>query len=217
MKFESLKSGVVKRRINQSVAILIDGVGLDRATRRIERKVEISSLVKALASGGQPAVVRYYTLIPYEDDSRHRAFLNTLSKQGVSVVLKRLPPKTVTRQVSMDPEIAADMVAFASGILESQDGIIDAESQTEGVISPPLTPSSEDAPVRSVIIVCGSRDLSYPLTMVRKLGCETTNADFGGFAGNDVLKAANKWIDLIDSETIWRDGPVSTIKPAVGA
>lgn len=216
MKYESLKSGVVKRRVNHSIAIFIDGVGLDRATRRIERKVEIAALVKALASGLNPAVVRYYTLIPFEDDSRHRAFLNTLSKAGVSVVLKRLPPKTVTRQVSMDPEIAADMLAFAAGVLETKDGIIDAEAQGDAP-NPPLTPSSDEAAGRSVIVVCGSRDLSYPLTMVRKLGCETTNADFGGFAGNEVLKAANKWIDLTDSETIWRDGPPAPTKAAVGA
>jgi hypothetical protein len=41
--------------------------------------------------------------------------------------------------------------------------------------------------------------------MAKDLGAETTTADFGQFTGNDILKSAQKWIDLSGSETIWRE------------
>ena len=58
---------------------------------------------------------------------------------------------------------------------------------------------------RIVTIVCPSRDLSYPVSLVKEMGVDTITADFGQFNNSDLLKSAAKWIDLSDSETIWRD------------
>jgi hypothetical protein len=58
---------------------------------------------------------------------------------------------------------------------------------------------------RSVVVVCPSRELSYPLSLSKDLGADTTTADFSQFSGGDILKSASKWIDLSGSETIWRD------------
>ncbi len=119
MDFEVVKKGFVKRQMRRSIGLFIDGTGLDRATRRISRKVDMSSLVRGVTSGSPPVVARYYTLIPFEDDSRHRAFLDAVARAGLTVVVKRLPPKGVTRQVSVDIEMAADMVAFALGHVDA--------------------------------------------------------------------------------------------------
>ena len=228
---------VVKRSEKRVIGLFIDGTGLDRATRRIQRKVDMAALVRGVASGLTPVVARYYTLIPYEDDSRQRAFLDAVYKAGLAVVVRRLPPKGIERQVSIDIEMAADMVAFAMG---------HDDFSTENVYMPerdiPLTksviplggfgPRASSTPVensdnipeelaeegneeevrpsqkvkRIVTVICPSRDLSYPLGLARELGADTVSADFGKFSGGgDVLKSAAKWIDLSDSETIWRD------------
>src|SRR5690606_8296126 len=52
---------------------------------------------------------------PYEDDSRQRAFLDAVRRAGLQVVVKRLPPKGITRQVSVEVEMASDIVAFGLG------------------------------------------------------------------------------------------------------
>jgi hypothetical protein len=54
-------------------------------------------------------------------------------------------------------------------------------------------------------VVCPSRELAYPLGLSKEFEVDTTTADFGQFNTGDVLKSAAKWIDLSDSETIWRD------------
>ena len=41
--------------------------------------------------------------------------------------------------------------------------------------------------------------------IARELGADTVTADFAQFNTGDVLKSAAKWIDLSDSETIWRE------------
>ena len=65
-------------------------------------------------------------------------------------------------------------------------------------------PDIKTAP-RSIVVVCPSRELSYPLSLVKDIAADTTSADFGQFNTGDILKSAQKWIDLSDSETIWRD------------
>ncbi|RIL03501.1 MAG: hypothetical protein DCC75_12915, partial [Proteobacteria bacterium] len=90
MKYTELGKGVVKRTERRVLGLFIDGTGLDRATRRINRKVDMSSLVKGVTSGIPPTIARYYTLIPYEDDSRQRAFLDAVMRAGLSVIVKRL-------------------------------------------------------------------------------------------------------------------------------
>ena len=228
MKYEEIGKGKVKRTQRRTIGLFIDGTGLDRATRRINRKVDMTALVKGVTSGLAPVVARYYTLIPYEDDSRQRAFLDAVNRAGLSVIVKRLPPKGISRQVSVDVEMAADILAFAFGhsnfsTLSQYMPENDALAQASGMkppspvraAAPEAAPTEENADAalassktpesRIVTVVCPSRDLSYPISLAKELGVDTVSADFGHFVGSDVLKSAAKWIDLSDSETIWRD------------
>ena len=272
MKYEELGKGVVKRTERRVLGLFIDGTGLDRATRRISRKVDMSALVRGVTSGLTASIARYYTLIPYGDDSRQRAFLDAVTRAGLTVIVKRLPPKGVSRQVSVDVEMAADIIAFSLGhslfsdlsqyrsvqIADgSRDGGAEAEfsavsrlpglfpvrsaqfklRQRQGVeeagrskteIRPPpgqgdagraaavetqntapdkaMSASSPILPHnRIVTVVCPGRDLVYPISLARELGVDTVTADFGQFNTGDILKSAAKWIDLSDSETIWRE------------
>jgi hypothetical protein len=244
-KYEELGKGIVKRTQRRVVGVFIDGTGLDRAARRLNRRVDMAALLRGVTSGLQPVVARYYTLIPYEDDSRQRAFLDAVGRAGLQVVVKRLPPKGVTRQVSVDSEMASDVVAFGLGHTQfgsseeisstvdsrsggairtaplmpgrrsrasiSQEGPKESSSESVAVAPTASTPAPEvDAPKgadqlknRIVTIVCPSRDLAYPVSLVRAAGVDTITADFGQFNTGDVLKSAAKWIDLSDSETIW--------------
>jgi hypothetical protein len=216
MKYEELGKGVVRRTEKRVIGLFIDGTGLDRATRRINRKVDMASLVRGVTSGTPPVVARYYTLIPYEDDSRQRAFLDAVTRAGLRVVVKRLPPKGVNRQVSVDIEMAADMVAFALG--HSSFSSLSEYSTEGGFHEGPTTPAHRPPPPtgdtanngaarpenRIITVVCPGRDLAYPISLVKELGVDTISADFGQFNAGDILKSAAKWIDLSDSETIWR-------------
>ena len=219
-KYQELGKGVLKRKQKREVALFIDGTGLDRATRRLKRKVDLEALVRGVTSGLKPTVCRYYTLIPHEDDSRQRAFLDAVAKAGPSVIVKRLPPKNITRQVSVDVEMAADMIAFGLGKTSFSDlseYIPEAHGSSTGVM--PVAkkdepkPSAEDEArenkaeevSRVVTVVCASRELSYTFALLKELRIETINADFGKFNSGDILKSASKWIDLSDSETIWRE------------
>jgi hypothetical protein len=231
MKYEKLGGGFIKKREKRVVGLFIDGTGLDRATRRINRKVDMSALVRGVTSGIAPVVARYYTLVPYEDDSRQRAFLDAVARAGLSVIVKRLPPKGITRQVSVDLEMAADMVAFAHGLtsFSKENEYMPADAplrptaihtpaqymrrqqaeEAETVENKEPTPSEgipdiKTAP-RSIVVVCPSRELAYPLSLIKDIAADTTSADFGQFNTGDILKSAQKWIDLSDSETIWRD------------
>lgn len=235
MSYQKIGKGVVKRSERRVVGLFIDGTGLDRATRRLNRKVELASLVRGVTSGVTPLVARYYTIVPYEDDSRQRSFLDAVSRAGLRVIVKRLPPKGVNRQVSTDAEMAADIVAFALGhstfsdLSEWKPDTAPADSARSSHTIPMMgkrsehlddqsseeqTPATteESSPSRSVlpekrsvIVVCPSRDIAYPISLVKELNVDTTNADFSQLHGGDVLKSAAKWIDLSTSETIWRD------------
>ena len=233
-KFQELGGGFIKKKERRIVGLFIDGVNLDRATRRINKKVDLQALVRGVSSGSVPVVARYYTVIPHEDDSRQRAFLDAVARAGLSVIVKRLPPKGIDRQVTTDLEMAADMVAFSLGLssFSKENEYLPAEIQAvknmamggshkphhgDAIDASAITPAqrsggpllqidtdAKDAR-RSVVVVCPSRELSYPLSMAKDLGADTTTADFGQFTGNDVLKSAQKWIDLSGSETIWRE------------
>ncbi len=235
MSFESIGKGIVKRKKKRILGLFIDGTGLDRATRRINRKVDMPKLVRGVTSGTIPAVARYYTLIPYEDDSRQHAFLDAIRRAGIRVIVKRLPPKGITRQVTVDVEMAADIVSFAQGHSHFSDlseygGSTEPQAEKEhssptiplgirprGKATSEATPKENEQKLieqpdlikdedgeRIVTVVCPSRELSYPLSLVGELGIDTVTADFGQFNNKDVLKSAAKWIDLSDSETIWR-------------
>jgi hypothetical protein len=187
--------------------------------------------------------------------------------------VKRLPPKGITRQVSVDPEMSADIIAFAMGhdrfssLSEYQveqasaraheaangdaaprqgfrapgmfpagssqlrmrggnpsisrdqgsatapevngtpvESTPEVASSGEPATDPVPAATSNKTPIQRVVtVVCPGRDLSYAISLSRELGADTVSADFGQFNTGDVLKSAAKWIDLSDSETIWRD------------
>jgi hypothetical protein len=284
MSFQEVSKGVVKRSERRVFGLFIDGTGLDRATRRMKKKVDMTSLVRGVTGGIKPVVARYYTLIPHEDDSRQRAFLDAVSRAGLDVIVKRLPPKGVSRQVAVDIFMAADIIAFARGFenfskvsaahslfaadpkqpsqggaasptalpfarhkaaqkiameVEDYDGIalhhididnygselfagpsgdVPADTKANGETSvatdenasKEASEKSEKEPNsrrerRVVTIVCPSRELAYPVSLVKEFGVDTVTADFGEFNTGDILKNAAKWIDLSNSETIWRE------------
>jgi hypothetical protein len=231
-KFKDLGGGLVKKSERRIVGLFIDGVNLDRATRRLNKKVDLQALVRGVCSGSNPVVARYYTVIPHEDDSRHRAFLDAVARAGLSVIVKRLPPKGIERQVTTDLEMAADIAAFSLGLssFSKENEYLPAELEaaksfaaaaggsSEQTINPgslkpsqrgsgPLLHVDKDAAGarRSVVVLCPSRELSYPISLAKNLGADTTNADFGQFNSGDVLKSAAKWIDLSGSTTIWKE------------
>lgn len=246
MGFQEISKGVVKRKERRVLGLFIDGTGLDRATRRIKRKVDMTNLVRGVTSGTPPVVARYYTLIPYEDDSRQRAFLDAVARAGLDVIVKRLPPKGVSRQVSVDVEMAADILAFSRGFTDFrsvagaqmygyseeqehqyQGGALpsalpfnrrnqpggdaprhgeNSRNEKSEKTAPPEVLDADDKRIKRIItIVCPSRELAYPVSLVKEMGADTVTADFGQFNSGDILKSAAKWIDLSDSETIWRD------------
>ena len=215
--FEKLQSGVIKRKQKRKLGLFIDGVGLDRATRRLERKIDLSKLVASLTSGLEPEVARYYTLIPYEDDARQFAFLDAVERAGLEVIVKRLPPKNVKRQVSMDVHMATDIIAYSMGVFESlkkkkeeakqatpqspEDYISAMQSQKHILTA---NPERDPSVKRIAAIVCPSRELNYSLYMTHCLGIETSLVDFGLYGQSDGWHGIDRWVDLSTSETIWR-------------
>lgn len=224
MSYKTIGKGVVKRTEKQCIGVFVDGTGLDRAARRLERKIDMGNLLRGVSGGRNPVVARYYTIIPFEDDSRQRAYLDAVARAGFAVVVKRLPPKHITRQVSVDADMAADIAAFAFGFTDFKK-IDDQSDNTSRNDAPSIhrlkrpeeqknaAPEEEsngngEAPSdtkRVVTVICPSRDLAYALSLANDIGAETVTADFGQFQGQDVLKSASRWIDLSDSETIWRE------------
>ena len=213
-ELELLKGGIVKRKTKRHIGLFIDATGLDRATRRLDRKVDLSRLVKGLTSGLKIEIARYYSLIPYEDDARQFAFLDAVERAGVEVVTKRLPPKGVKRQVSMDVHIAADMLSYAYGHFAQKTEAVETKSVINGM-SDPVPEAVESVPgsvivkperdIRRVLTcVCPSREISYALFMCNKFGVETSLADFGLYGTSDGWKGVDRWVDLSTSETIWR-------------
>lgn len=203
-EFEQLGSGVIRRKVKRIVGLFIDGVGLDRATRRLERKVDLTRLVAGLTSGTKPEVARYYTLIPYEDDARQFSFLDAVERAGLEVSLKRLPPKGVKRQVSMDVHMSTDIMSFGFGHFQK---LVESSEAQLAVGDAATASSTTAAPTnvrRSVVIVCPSRELSYAVFMAKECGVETSLADFGMYGASDGWKGVDHWIDLSTSETIWR-------------
>jgi hypothetical protein len=202
------KEEVVLKREKKIIGVFIDGTGLDRASRRLKRKVNLSALVKGVSSGQEAVFARYYTIVPFEDDSRHRAFLDAVSRAGLDVLAKRLPPKGIDRQVSTDSELSSDLIAFGLGHLNNYDLSNERIEMNNLNSSSKLENGNEasgDKVKRIAVIVCPSRDLSYAISFLKQIKVDTVSADFSNFAGNDVLKSAAKWIDLSDSQTIWQD------------
>jgi len=211
-EFELLRGGVVKRKTQRRLGLFIDGIGLDRATRRLERKVDLKKLVSGLTSGLQVEIARYYTLIPNEDDARQLAFLDAVERAGLEVVVKRLPPKGVKRQVSMDVHLATDLISFSFGHFaaasqtEEQSAKANAGDGEGKVLR--LNSSSSgggNSNIRRVaVLVCPNREASYALFTAHELGAEATLADFGLYGQSDGWRNVDRWVDLSTSETIWR-------------
>jgi hypothetical protein len=202
-EYEHLKGGVIRRKGKRVMGLFIDGVGLDRATRRLDKKVDLTRLVAGVCSGLKPVVARYYTLIPYEDDARQFAFLDAVERAGLEVVVKRLPPKNVKRQVSMDVHMATDLIGFAYGHFDAR-----PEEAVVGEEGEPPAPSkaAPDPTIKRVAtIICPSREITYSIFMSQQLGIETSLADFGLYGTSDGWKGVDRWVDLSTSETIWRD------------
>ena len=216
---------IIKRRQKRVVGIFIDGISLDRATRRLNRKIEMSALVKSLCAGADLLACRYYTVIPQEDDSRQLAFIDAMSRSGLSVILKRLPPKGITRQVSTDTEMGSDIVAFASGvtnfpeeyIYRPAEPLVEAQGERSLVSSRRLAaplpqpgvqlkeaPEDMEGVRRIIISVCPTHEMNYPISLANALGADTVTADFANPRSRNVMGSAAKWIDLSTSESIWR-------------
>lgn len=225
-QFEQLKGGIVKRKQRRRLGLFVDGIGLDRATRRLARKVDLSQLVAGLCAGLKPEIARYYTLVPYEDDARQFAFLDAVEKAGLEVITKRLPPKGVKRQVSMDVHMATDLIAFSLGLFaheaiqqetamqaNGEPVMIDRNAGREHVNGngghrfpegKRLTPHFDPDIQRLAVVVCPTRELTYSIYMSHIFGVETSLADFGLYGISDGWKGVDRWVDLSTSETIWR-------------
>ena len=178
----SRKQEVIKKHVSTALSIFIDGVNLDRACRRLKKRINLSALLSSLAGGKEIVTAKYYTLIPFEDDHRHRAYLDAVARAGFEVVTKRMPPKGVQRQVGVDVDLASDMLNFG--------------------LNPKFQQNNNNLK-KSIIVVCPSLELSYPLKLLGDLGVKTTTADFSKVQRGDLMKSAANWVDLTDSDSIW--------------
>lgn len=192
---KNLGAGKFKRKVRRKLGLFIDGVGLDRATRRISRKVDLQKFVAGLTEGLVPSIARYYTLIPCEDDARQLAFLDAVSRAGMEVVHKRLPPKHIKRPVAVDVSMATDILTFSFGAYDNPE-----LSLEESVKQP-----QEEVVQRIALIVCPSRELIPAIETATRIGVKTSLADFGLYGSSDDWRGIDRWIDLSTSETIWRD------------
>jgi hypothetical protein len=213
--FTQVKKGVVKRNTRREVGIFIDGVNIDRASRRLNKKIDFAALKQSLSNGLPVRVARYYSVIPNEDDARQHSFFDVVHRAGFEVILKRLPPIGIDRQVSTDVEMAADIVAFSLGVTEFQndnqylpDELLNLKKSDKNSSSSESTQDTDsgknDSVVRIATIVTPSRDMSYPISLASKNGADTVTADFASMATGDKMKSALKWVDLTDAESIYR-------------
>ena len=203
-EFEVVKENVLKRKVRRRMGLFIDATGLDRATRRLDKKIDLSRLVKGLSSGLKIEVARYYCLIPYEDDARQFSFLDAVERAGVEVITKRLPPKGVKRQVSMDVHIATDIMNFCSGKFAEEEATQKKEANSANDSKIIVASKKVTKFKRTLTVVCPSRELSYALYSAKQQGADTSLADFGQYGVSDGWKGVDKWIDMSTSETIWR-------------
>ena len=205
-ELEVLSGGMVKRKTKRRMGLFIDASGLDRATRRLEKNVDLARLVTGLTSGIKLEIARYYCLIPYEDDARQFSFLDAVERAGIEVITKRLPPKGVKRQVSMDVHMASDLISFAYGNFAAVEEADKAKANEDAAANKIVVAPRDNARElrRVATVVCPSRELSYAIFTANQLGAETALADFGLYGASDGWKGVDRWIDLSTSETIWR-------------
>lgn len=215
-ELQKLEGGKFRRKVRRKLGVFVDGTGLDRATRRLNKKVDLTKFMVSLSSGLTPEISRYYTLVPHEDDARQLAFLEAVERAGLEVNLKRLPPKGVKRPVSMDVQIATDMICFAlnasgsdaGGSGKAQATVVDERASSLVVTTDSDRPIQSITPaeiVREAILVCPNRELRYAIHRCHELGVRVTLADFGLYGSSDGWPGVDTWVDLSISETIWRD------------
>jgi hypothetical protein len=198
-------AAIIKRSASsEEFGLFIDGILLDRASKRLNKRPDFNAIIKTLTNSQIPTVARYYTVIPLEDDSRQRSFLEAVRKAGFGVVVKRLPPVGVERQVSTDTEMASDLIAFAAGKTGFSSNLVVTDEHVESQpmeIKPP-EPVGEVLR-RTAIVVCPSREMVYPISMAKHLGVTTVSADFAKFSPKGSMKTADRLVDLSTSELIW--------------
>ncbi|MDR2337245.1 MAG: NYN domain-containing protein [Deltaproteobacteria bacterium] len=211
LEIEKLKNGAVRRRNKRAVGLFIDGMSLDRAIYRLEKKLDLGKLVTSLSEGLVPEISRYYTLVPYEDDARQFSFLSAVERSGLEVIAKRLPPKNVQRKVAMDVHMATDLMLFATGNFlnhslsqSGSDNIQITDDLESRDFNLDLSQEKDLSIKRTAIVLCPSRELSYVLYVCRQFGVEIMLVDFGSYGKSDSWHGIDKWVDLSTSETIWR-------------
>jgi hypothetical protein len=188
----------VRREQTHSIGVFLDGVSLDRAARRLNKKVDWKLLVKVVSEGRIPKLLRYYTVIPHEDDARHHSFLGAVEGAGFQVIVKRLPPKGVNRNVTIDLEMASDVVAFGLGLSDlpaNNEGSHDLRGDSK---------LSESGAARTlekseIILICPPNDLEYPLRLIANRDAKITVVDFKGSGTSELIKVSSKWMDLSDA------------------
>jgi hypothetical protein len=190
----------VRREQTHAIGVFLDGVSLDRAARRLNKKVDWKLLVKVISEGRVPKLLRYYTVIPHEDDARHHSFLGAVEGAGFQVIVKRLPPKGINRNVTIDLEMASDIVGFGLGLRDlpastdpaGKEGARDSRGENK--------PSDTRTPEKAeIILICPPNDLEYPLRLIADREVKITVVDFKGSGTSELIKVSSKWMDLSDA------------------
>lgn len=218
---QKLGQGRFRRKVKRKLCVLVDGTGLDRATKRLQKKIDMSRLFAGICEGLNADVARYYTLMPHEDDARQLAYLEAIDRAGFEVCMKRLPPKNVNRLVSVDVHIATDLLCYATDTIGSLNELEKTQGQSDDTSSLRAQDSGDKVGVSTVsvdstdvqgslgiqrlaVLVCPSREVSYAIYRASQLGVQVGLADFGMYGRSDCWRGVDRWIDLSTSETIWR-------------
>lgn len=196
-----VEGSVIKRRTSRLMGVFVDASGLDHATKRLGRKVEIAKLLSSLTSGAKLELARYYCLLPYEDDSRQSSFLLSVERSGFEVITKRLPPKVVKKQVSLDTNISCDMINFCYSYFQVQQLKNSADSKIAQTSDTEIPQTVK----RIITLVCPSPEIRYATSIAKKLNTSVVLADFGSFTHSSGWQGIDHWIDLSSSESIWRE------------
>ena len=188
---------VIKRREKQQIALFVDGSNLDRACKRLHKRMNMAALLKSLSAGKDLLVARYYTIVPFEDDARQLAYLDAVERAGFEVIVKRLPPKGIERPITVDVELASDIIyySYAKTVKEQES----AEKMSTANTSENTTLLFK----KSILVVCPSQDLAYSLSLANNSGTKTTTVDFGKGTRNEIISSSDNWIDLTEAEGIW--------------
>jgi hypothetical protein len=177
------KSTYLRREKPRKIGLFVDGVNLDRASRRVGKKVDWKLLAKLVSEGRALNLLRYYTVIPNEDDARHHSFLGVIEGAGYEVVLKRLPPKGVNKTVTTDLELTADILKF---------------SFQEKINALTLHSELENTSTIEIVLVCPPDDIEYALRILLDQGIKITIVDFKSHNAPSLVKLSSKWMDLSD-------------------